>query len=64
MILCSVESLREFVAQLVAGEIEPYIKSEPLPDDNSGPVTVSHTHQLIWERLPWKLLTGGGRQEF
>jgi protein disulfide isomerase family A protein 3 len=41
----SVDSLREFITQFLAGEVEPYIKSEPLPD-NSGPVTVSHTHQL------------------
>ena len=42
----SVDSFREFITQFLAGELEPYIKSEPLPDDNSGPVTVSHTHQL------------------
>ena len=40
------DNLRQFVAQFLAGELEPYIKSEPLPEDNSGPVTVSHTHQL------------------
>ena len=45
LLVCSVDSLREFITQFLAGEVEPYIKSEPLPD-NSGPVTVSHTHQL------------------
>ena len=39
----SVDNLRGFVTQFMDGELEPYIKSEPLPEDNSGPVTVSHT---------------------
>ena len=47
LLVCSVDSLREFITQFLAGEVEPYIKSEPLPEDNSGPVTVSHAHQ------PW-----------
>lgn len=36
----SVENLEKFVTDLLAGSLEPYIKSEPLPADNSGPVKV------------------------
>ena len=39
---CSVDNLREFVGQFLGGELEPYIKSEPLPDDDTGHVRVSH----------------------
>lgn len=39
---CSVDNLRKFVQQFVDGELEPYIKSEPVPEDNDGPVTVSN----------------------
>lgn len=61
---CSVDNLREFVRQFVDGELEPYIKSEPLPEDNSGPVTVSiyHTYDSLvhYETISW---SGGGGQE-
>jgi len=36
----SVDNLRKFVQQFVDGELEPYIKSEPVPENNDGPVTV------------------------
>ena len=37
---CSVDNLRNFAQQFVNGELEPYIKSEPIPEDNDGPVKV------------------------
>ncbi|RZF41673.1 hypothetical protein LSTR_LSTR016410 [Laodelphax striatellus] len=33
--------MSEFLNELDAGNLEPYLKSEPIPDDNSGPVTVA-----------------------
>jgi protein disulfide isomerase family A protein 3 len=36
----SVAALEKFTTDLLAGGLEPYIKSEPLPADNSGPVKV------------------------
>ena len=39
-LLFSVDNLRSFVQQFQAGELETYIKSEPIPEDNDGPVTV------------------------
>ena len=39
--LYSVDNLRDFVRKFLDGEIEPHIKSEPIPEDNTGPVTVS-----------------------
>ena len=41
-VLHSVDNLRGFVRQFLDGEIEPHIKSEPIPEDNTGPVTVSN----------------------
>ncbi|PSN47365.1 Protein disulfide-isomerase A3 [Blattella germanica] len=37
----SVEVFEQFLKDLKAGKLEPYLKSEPIPDDNSGPVTVA-----------------------
>ncbi|XP_013115883.1 protein disulfide-isomerase A3 [Stomoxys calcitrans] len=37
----SVENLRDFAEKLLEGELEPYIKSEPVPEDNSAPVKVA-----------------------
>lgn len=36
-----IENLEAFVKDLEAGNLEPYLKSEPIPTDNSGPVTVA-----------------------
>ena len=36
----SVDSLKEFVQDYLDGKLEPHIKSEPVPADNTGPVTV------------------------
>lgn len=37
----SVETLHNFLKDLEAGRLEPYLKSEAVPEDNSGPVTVA-----------------------
>ncbi|KAJ9595872.1 hypothetical protein L9F63_012931, partial [Diploptera punctata] len=37
----SVEVLEQFLKDLKDNKLEPYLKSEPIPDDNSGPVTVA-----------------------
>ncbi|PNF35559.1 Protein disulfide-isomerase A3 [Cryptotermes secundus] len=37
----SVEVFEQFVKDVVGGKLEPYLKSEPIPEDNSGPVTVA-----------------------
>ncbi|ALC40739.1 ERp60 [Drosophila busckii] len=37
----SVENLKEFVEKLLAGELEPYIKSEPVPESNDAPVKIA-----------------------
>ena len=37
----SVDSLKAFAEQYLAGELEVYVKSEPVPEDNDGPVKVS-----------------------
>ena len=36
----SVENLEKFVNDFLDGKIKPYLKSEPIPEDNSGPVKV------------------------
>lgn len=43
MFLCNdrIENLQAFLKDLEAGNLEPYLKSEPIPTDNSGPVTVA-----------------------
>ncbi|XP_033152968.1 protein disulfide-isomerase A3 [Drosophila mauritiana] len=37
----SVENLQDFVEKLLANELEPYIKSEPIPESNDTPVKVA-----------------------
>ncbi|CAG7710437.1 unnamed protein product [Allacma fusca] len=37
----SVESFTEFLNKLKAGELEPFLKSEAVPDSNDGPVVVA-----------------------
>jgi len=37
----SVENLQDFVEKLLDGELEPYIKSEPIPETNDAPVKVA-----------------------
>lgn len=36
----SVDNLKEFAQSFLDGELEPYVKSEPVPEENDGPVTV------------------------
>jgi protein disulfide-isomerase A1 len=45
----SAESLQKWFDRYLANEIEPHVKSEPIPEDNSGPVkvVVAHTFQSI-----------------
>jgi protein disulfide isomerase family A protein 3 len=58
----SVDTLRVFVRQFLDGEIEPFIKSEPLPEDNSGPVTVSPSLLSCAScTMTECLIAGGGR---
>lgn len=37
----SVDNLKEFVQQYYDGALEVHVKSEPIPEDNDGPVKVS-----------------------
>lgn len=37
----SVETLEKFLNDIKANKLEPYLKSEPIPEDNSGPVTIA-----------------------
>lgn len=37
----SVDTLETFVNDLLDGNLEPYIKSEPIPESQEGPVTVA-----------------------
>lgn len=36
----SPDNLKKFVDDLLADKLEPYFKSEPLPENNDGPVKV------------------------
>lgn len=42
----SVDNLKRFVQQYIDGELEVYVKSEPVPDDNSGPVKVCGLYSM------------------
>jgi len=37
----SVETFTNFLKQLSAGELEPFLKSEPIPEHPEGPVVVA-----------------------
>lgn len=37
----SIENFEKFLNDLKADKVEPYLKSEPVPEDNSGPVKVA-----------------------
>ncbi|XP_055319508.1 protein disulfide-isomerase A3-like [Sitodiplosis mosellana] len=37
----SIENLKAFLDDLKGGKLEPYLKSEPVPEDNNGPVKVA-----------------------
>ncbi|KAF0287538.1 Protein disulfide-isomerase A3 [Amphibalanus amphitrite] len=37
----SIDALQKFVEDFSAGKLEPYLKSEPVPASNDGPVTVA-----------------------
>lgn len=38
---CSIENLLAFAKDLSDGKLEPFIKSQPIPSDNEGPVKVA-----------------------
>lgn len=40
LFLFSVENLESFLKKMIAGELTPFLKSEPIPDDQ-GPVIVA-----------------------
>jgi len=40
----SVDGLKEFSTQFLNGELTPYMKSEPVPESNDGPVKVRTNH--------------------
>ena len=40
LLLCSMDTLEKFVNSLLAGELKPYLKSEPVPESNDAPVKV------------------------
>ena len=42
------ENFEKFVRAFLNDEIEPYLKSEALPSDNSGPVKVKNFFLLIY----------------
>lgn len=37
----SIEGLTIFVTDVLEGNLEPYLKSEPIPESNDGPVVVA-----------------------
>ncbi|XP_046403308.1 protein disulfide-isomerase A3 [Ischnura elegans] len=37
----SIENFEKFLTELKDGKLEPYLKSEPIPEDNSGPVKIA-----------------------
>lgn len=41
MVIFSVENLEKFVRDFQDGKLEPYIKSEAVPEDNTAPVKVA-----------------------
>ena len=43
----SVDSLKAFVQKYLDGDVELYIKSEDIPEDNDGPVKVRLTLSLV-----------------
>ena len=49
MIVCvfvfSVEAFEKFVKDFLDGKLKPYLKSEPVPEDNDGPVKVCVVHK-------------------
>ena len=52
----SVDNLKAFVQQYLDGELEIYVKSEPIPEDNSGPVKVCmYTYNIFIECFVYKM---------
>ena len=51
MFIFSVDTFRAFLEEYFAGKLKPYIKSEPVPETNDGPVKVLN----IWQWQQWLL---------
>ena len=56
----SVDALKKFAQQFLDGELDPYVKSEPVPEDNSGPVKVGVTYGTL---TPFKRGWGEGEKK-
>ena len=46
-LFCSVENLEKFVNDFLDGKVKPYLKSEPVPEDNDGPVKVCTRCKIV-----------------
>ena len=58
-LISSVDTFREFLQQYFAGKLEPYIKSEAVPEENEGPVKV-----FTGKGLNFALLSGALKTKF
>jgi len=47
----SVDGLKEFVTQFLNGELTPYLKSEPVPENNDGPVKVEYAQYCYISKI-------------
>lgn len=50
------ENLDSFVEQLLDGQLKPYLKSEPVPTSNDGPVKVRCLQQSVCEFFKRKVI--------
>ena len=53
------DTFREFLQQYFAGKLEPYIKSEAVPEENDGPVKV-----FTGKGLNFAVLSGALKTKF
>ncbi|XP_014249457.1 protein disulfide-isomerase A3-like [Cimex lectularius] len=54
----TMENLEDFLNKLKGGELEPYLKSEPVPESNDGPVKVAVAKNFD------EVVTGNGKDTF
>ncbi len=50
MYVSSMDTLEKFARDFLGGKLEPYMKSEAVPEDNDGPVKVRGTGVMIPNR--------------